>query len=160
MHAKDLILPRDGGRGQLQRQRDPANAAAPPHGQPPAREIDDDAAHDPAGPVHEVNAILDPKPAGLREPEVGLVHQRGGVEQRVPASRAKPAASQGSKIRIGCGEETVGRRGVAVPGSLDQVRQVDGLLRYDFFFLSPITQRFVVVRMKIWPSEIAGDERQ
>jgi hypothetical protein len=40
-------------------------------------------------------------------------------------------------------------------GSLPASRQ-----RYDFFFLSPIAQRWVVVRMKICPSEIAGDERQ
>jgi hypothetical protein len=46
----------------------------------------------------EVLAIIDAQPAELGEAQIGLVHQRGGIEQSIAAAFSQSCARHGTQF--------------------------------------------------------------
>ena len=69
-------------------------------GLPGARQVDDDRSHDLRCIGEEVPSILERQRAVVEETEVGLVHQRRGVEQRHRPVRPQPRAGQPAQVRV------------------------------------------------------------
>ncbi len=69
-------------------QRQALGPAAAPLGLPFAHRIDDDRAHHAGGVGEERPSVLGPQLTAVDELQVGLVHQRRGVQHRVAAAVA------------------------------------------------------------------------
>ena len=87
--------------------------------------FDNHRPHDPPRPVHEMDAILQLQAAGGGEAEIGLVDQRGRVEQGAAPPGAKPGAGELAQLGIGGGKQRVGGGGVATLGAMNQLCQAD-----------------------------------
>ena len=98
-----------------------------------AREIDDDRAHDPAGPVQKVHAVLDVQRPGRRKAQVRLVHQRARVEQRIASAGNEPDPGEPAQIGIGRGEQAIGRVRIALLGAMNQISQVKSIVHDGWF---------------------------
>ena len=80
-------------------------AAASPLGVASAREVDDHVAHDARGEVEEVGAVLGREPCRSRQPQVGLVDERRGVERRARAAvRAELRLRQAVQVGVDAAE--------------------------------------------------------
>ena len=77
---------------ELRIELDALQLAAAALGLPLASEIDHDRAHDPAGIREEMPAVADVQPPGLLKPEEALVHQHGGIEERVATASTQQRA--------------------------------------------------------------------
>ena len=71
----------------------------------------------------EMLAIADVQAAGVGEAQIGLVHQRGGIEQGIAAALAQPRARQPAQFLVGCIEYDAQCRFVAVLRATNEVSQ-------------------------------------
>ena len=74
-----------------------------------------------------MGAILQPQPAGSREAQVGLVHEGGGVEQRVPSAGAEPCTGHAVQLGVHRREQQIGGFGVAAIGAVNQLGHAGGV---------------------------------
>ena len=86
-----------------------------------ACDIHDNRAHDVAGISKEMRAILDPQFPGIREAQIGLVNQRGRVEQSCAFTLAQPATGHATQVFIRGVEHQAQCRLVAPLGALDEI---------------------------------------
>lgn len=98
----------------------------------PARVVDKDAAHDARRDGEEVRAILPRYVLGIDEPEIGLVHERGGLKT-MPGPLAGHAAPR-DLMEFLMDERDQPREGflVALPPGQQQSGDVRGFLRNAF----------------------------
>jgi hypothetical protein len=123
VHAHDLPFSVGRLRADRRRQREPGHAAAAAIRQPAPRNIDDDRAHHPSGPAHEVGAIPQAKASCSREAEIRFVHQRGRVEQRVAPARAEACAGKPLQLVVDRREQPICGIRIAFLCPMDEFRQ-------------------------------------
>jgi monoamine oxidase len=137
VHAENLVLGTHRSRDEVLGQREASQITSAAVRLAATREVDDDGTHHASGPSHEVDAVLKSKPSGGCEPEVGLVHERGGVERGMPAGGMQAPARQLSEVVVRGGEERVGRTGVASLCTMNQFREA-GAIGHDHQGTAPI----------------------
>ena len=123
MHTRNLVLGTHRARDEALGQRDARGIAAPPFCLAAARKVDAHGTHHASSPSHEVHAILQTKPSRGSKSEVGLVHERRGVERGVPARGMQAPARQLLKVVIRRGEQRIRCTPVAFLRTMNQFRQ-------------------------------------
>ena len=99
MHAHDVVGRRRVALGERAGERDDEDVAAAALGLPLAREVDDHRSHR-AARVGEKAALLGRTHLDAGDAQVGLVHERRGVEQGLAAAAAQAGAGQHAQLPV------------------------------------------------------------
>ena len=110
--------------GHLVIQFDPAQFAATLVPAAFARPVDQHVAHHPRRQREEMAAIADREPLAIHQPEVGLVHQRGGAQRVAGLFAHRLPVRQHAKLAVERREQGIERRLVAVPPGYEQAGHV------------------------------------
>ena len=103
---------------------DPAGAAAPLPGLPPAGGLDEDAAHRLGGGREEVAAGVPPPVSAADEPEVRLVDQGGRLEGLARGLGGQPGGGQLAQLGVHEGEQVGRGVRIAAGGRVEQAGDV------------------------------------
>jgi hypothetical protein len=112
--------PRDDSRDVLE--LDLHRAAAPLLAPPAARVIDQDPPHGARGHRHEVRLVL-PRDVGVDQTEVGLVHERAGLQRVIGAFRFESPAGDPRQLVVDERKQAVEGRCLAAPPGMEQYRR-------------------------------------
>jgi len=103
----------------VERQRRLASAA--PLCEPGTGEVDDDRAHHSRRISEKMGSVRDSDLPRVGKPQIGLVHQRSGIQERERLMRTELRAGQPAQFVVEHREGGVGRGGVAFTGRGEQV---------------------------------------
>ena len=123
MHPQHVILRIAQRLGQVGIHHHVIGVPAMPCAGTGAREIDDHRAHHRGGIAEEVTPVLDRECLQPDELEVGLVHQRGGVQKGEGLMLAQARARQTTQIVIEQCKHTSQRHIIAAARRCEQPRQ-------------------------------------